>query len=47
MRQRGRKSVASLSVVTAEGILPNDRLVPPADMGERETAEWYALVGFW
>ena len=42
MTQRGRRSAASLSVVTS---LPSGRPPPPDRLSEPEQAEWRAIVG--
>jgi hypothetical protein len=40
MAQRGRKSAASLSVVS---VLGNERPAPPDELGEEEAEEWRAI----
>jgi hypothetical protein len=42
MAQRGRKSAASLSVVS---VLGNERPAPPDDLTEDEASEWRAIAG--
>jgi hypothetical protein len=44
MRQRGRVSAASLSVVPSVAVLPGDRPDPPAELSKDEAAEWCAIV---
>jgi hypothetical protein len=43
MNQRGRKSAASISIKPMAASL-SAPLEPPAEMGEREKAEWRAIV---
>jgi hypothetical protein len=42
MAQRGRKSAASLSIVS---MLGNERPAPPEELGEEEALEWQAIAG--
>jgi hypothetical protein len=42
MAQRGRKSAASLSIVS---VLGNERPPPPEELGEAEAEEWRAIAG--
>jgi hypothetical protein len=42
MAQRGRKSAASLSIVS---VLGNERPAPPEDLTDEEAKEWRAIVG--
>lgn len=42
MAQRGRKSTASLSIVS---VLGNERPAPPDELTEEEAAEWRAIAG--
>jgi hypothetical protein len=44
MRQRGRPSAASLSVVVNEGTLPDDRPQPPSELAADARVEWIAIV---
>jgi phage terminase small subunit len=45
MHQPGRVSVDAASVVVPpEATLPTDRPQPPAHLGERERAEWAAII---
>jgi hypothetical protein len=44
MEQRGRKSVARLSVVSADGITSVPRVKPPVDLTNDEAAVWVAVV---
>jgi hypothetical protein len=41
MAQRGRKSAASLSIVS---LLGNERPAPPDELAEEEAAEWRAIA---
>jgi hypothetical protein len=41
MAQRGRKSAASLSAVTA---IPGQRVLPPRELTEEQAEEWRAIV---
>jgi hypothetical protein len=45
MRQRGRKSAASLTVISASGIEQVRRPDPPAELTDEQGAEWRAVVG--
>src|SRR5262249_23708100 len=52
MKQRGRKSQASLRVVGSHPRLvssssPDDRPQPPDQLGETEQAIWNAVIGDW
>jgi hypothetical protein len=44
MRQRGRKSAASLTVIGSSGIETVQRPEPPAELSEEQAAEWQAMV---
>jgi hypothetical protein len=44
MRQRGRKSAASLTVIPSTGIESVRRPDPPAELTEEQAEEWQAVV---
>mgnify|MGYP000533636817 CR=1 FL=1 len=44
MRQRGRKSAASLSVVSAGGVAKIERPEPPEELTDEQASEWLAVV---
>lgn len=41
---RGRKSAASLTVITPDGVETNRRPLPPAELNDEQAAEWIAVV---
>jgi hypothetical protein len=45
MRQRGRKSAASLTVVSSSSVETLHRPDPPEELTEEQAAEWRAVVG--
>jgi hypothetical protein len=44
MKQRGRKSAASLTVISSTGIEAIRRPDPPEELTEEQAAEWQAVV---
>jgi hypothetical protein len=44
MRQRGRKSVASLTVISSSDVETLRRPDPPEELTEEQAAEWQAVV---
>lgn len=44
MGTRGRKSAASLTVITPEGVETNRRPLPPAELNDEQAVEWTAVV---
>lgn len=44
MEGRGRKSAASLAVISASGIEPTERPKPPAELSDEQSFEWVAVV---
>lgn len=44
MQARGRKSLASLSVISSEGIETVRRPEPPQELTEEQSEEWLAVV---
>lgn len=45
MEQRGRKSVARLSVVNPDGVVSVPRIAPPLGMPDDQAQVWAAVVG--
>lgn len=44
MEGRGRKSTASLSVISSGSLQSIQRPGPPADLGKEQAAEWIAII---
>lgn len=44
MEGRGRRSAASLSVISSNGIETIERPRPPADLNQEQAAEWVSIV---